>query len=225
MIRRFTGLVAAAVVAAALLLGSTGTAAAQDDVSATKHNLSVSQGGTDPTTFDDLADYGEICVYCHTPHSNSTPGSMPLWNRAAPVGPYNMYDNTYSSTMDMTVDASPSGVSLACLSCHDGTIGLDAITNAPNAWSGTVSDSVMPAGLTNLGTDLRNDHPISVLYDNSATGDLAFNDSTSVKTAGLVFYSGKVQCGSCHNPHNNTNAPFLRISNSASTLCTTCHIK
>jgi len=33
-----------------------------------------------------------------------------------------------------------------------------------------------------------------------------------------------VQCGSCHNVHNNTNTPFLRISNVNSALCTTCHL-
>ncbi|MCF6192532.1 MAG: cytochrome c3 family protein [Candidatus Hydrothermae bacterium] len=35
----------------------------------------------------------------------------------------------------------------------------------------------------------------------------------------------KVQCGTCHNPHDNTNAPFLEASNTGSQLCLTCHLK
>lgn len=34
-----------------------------------------------------------------------------------------------------------------------------------------------------------------------------------------------VECGSCHDPHRTTNGTFLRISNAASALCTTCHDK
>ena len=34
-----------------------------------------------------------------------------------------------------------------------------------------------------------------------------------------------VQCATCHNVHDNTNVPFLRVNNAASGLCLTCHIK
>jgi hypothetical protein len=39
-----------------------------------------------------------------------------------------------------------------------------------------------------------------------------------------------VECGSCHDPHNDTSAgptsvQFLRINNTASQICTTCHVK
>ena len=86
----------------------------------------------------------------------------------------------------------------------------------------------MPASagqfFANLGTDLRNDHPISVTYDNVA--DPAFNAKTGEKIDNLLpLYSGRVECGTCHNPHNTTNTQFLRRSNSSSNLCKTCHIK
>ncbi|MBI5196127.1 MAG: cytochrome C, partial [Nitrospirae bacterium] len=32
-------------------------------------------------------------------------------------------------------------------------------------------------------------------------------------------------CGSCHNPHDNSNGTFLRVTNSGSGLCLKCHIK
>ena len=170
-----------------------------------------------------LRDYGEVCVYCHTPHGGRT--SAPLWNRNFSTTTYQMYDANHSSTINMTVDPQPTGVSQACLSCHDGTVGLDVIVNVPNNYTGGAAVGTrMPAGrFTNLGTDLRNDHPISVLYDNTA--DTKFHTASELQAAGLQLYSGKVQCGSCHNPHTAANRPFLRISNSGSALCLTCHIK
>lgn len=218
-------MVAVALVVA--LFAATGkTALAQgtnDDIRSSKHNFSA---GRDPT-FNNLnvANYGEVCVYCHTPHGGQT--AAPLWNRAFGVGPYQMYT---SPTIEMTIDPQPTGVSLACLSCHDGTIGIDVVTNPPNlstatATARTLSD-IYPSGndaFKNLGTDLRNDHPISILYDPVA--DPMFNPVASVTGAGLKLYSGKVQCGTCHNPHNKTNVPFLRRSNTNSDLCLTCHIK
>ena len=201
-----------------------------DDVANTKHNLSIASGGNDPTSGNALVDYGEICVYCHTPHGGQV--EAPLWNRNFSTATYQMYS---SATIDMVADGQPTGISQACLSCHDGTIGLDVIVNAPNSFTGsipttTVGTNTMPAGgNTNLGSDLRNDHPISVTYDNTA--DVAFNSSASIKAAGLRLFTDpsgggeKVQCASCHNPHDDTNTPFLRIANSSSNLCTTCHIK
>ena len=76
-----------------------------------------------------LNDYGEVCVYCHTPHGGST--DAPLWNRNTPAGSYQVYNS--SATMDTTVPGMPNAISLACLSCHDGTIAVDSIINAPGS--------------------------------------------------------------------------------------------
>ena len=217
------------------VLGTPALALAQDDVTNTKHNLSVLSGGTDPTTGTALMDYGEVCVYCHTPHGGQV--DAPLWNRAFNPGTnYQMYDDVSSASIDMSVDGMPTGVSLACLSCHDGTIGLDVITNAPNAYTGSVATlstaaNQMPVGITNLGEDLRNDHPISVVYDNSVGGDPAFNSIAAIEGDGIKLFidpsspGQKVQCASCHNPHDNDLVPFLRIANTGSNLCKSCHIK
>ncbi|MBI5837497.1 MAG: cytochrome c3 family protein [Candidatus Eisenbacteria bacterium] len=219
----------ATVVLVASLLGvSAGMASAQPgawpngtSVVETLHNLSYS-ASSNRYGANSVRDYGEVCVYCHTPHGGQT--SAPLWNRNFSVSTYQMYDQSHSTTIDMTVDPQPTGVSMACLSCHDGTVGLDVITNVPNSYSGSAAvGTTMPAGMFNLGTDLRNDHPVSVSYDN--TLDTKFKSSTSVTAAGLQLYSGKVQCASCHNPHTAANRPFLRVSNGGSNLCLTCHIK
>lgn len=204
---------------AALLSGATPLGAQNpDDIANSKHNMSTRSG---------LTNYGEVCVYCHTPHGGQTQNA-PLWNRNFGTGPYTMYNASYSSTIDMPVAASPQGVSLACLSCHDGTIGLDVIINRPNtdttlAGSGNTMPSNAGQFFANLGTDLRNDHPISVTYDNVA--DPAFTAPSGGKIGTLPLYLGRVECGTCHNPHNTTFTPFLRSSNSSSNLCKTCHIK
>jgi hypothetical protein len=73
--------------------------------------------------------YGEVCVYCHTPHGGQN-SNAPLWNRSLPTtGNYTPYSST---TMDASV-GQPDGISLACLSCHDGTIAVDNIINTPGS--------------------------------------------------------------------------------------------
>jgi len=231
MSKRLKRLLPWVAIAAFVALAIAPPASAQnDDVANSPHNLSSSSGGGPPSGAT-LVDYGEICVYCHTPHGGQV--DAPLWNRTFSTATYQMYS---SATIDMNIDANPTGVSMACLSCHDGTIGLDVVINPPNSFAGTVpvttvGTNTMPDGEKNLGTDLRNDHPISVAY--SPAQDPAFNTVGSVEAAGLKFFTDptspgvdKVQCASCHNPHDNdTNEPFLRMSNAGSALCLTCHIK
>ena len=91
-----------------------------------KHDLSYLLT-VDPVMSDVYNQYNEVCVYCHTPHSANSSIDAPLWNRNTPAGPYNLYN---SSTMDNPPD-SVSDISLVCLSCHDGTIAVDEIINAP----------------------------------------------------------------------------------------------
>ncbi len=133
----YGGLAAAAVVA--VLLGP-GRALAQwptqvlpaEDVRNTKHNFFLNKDvayTTDQTT--------EVCVFCHTPHGGRPSDSstaVPLWNRSLPdsTAAYTMYDSpNFDGKPSQT--GQPLGVSLACLSCHDGTIGIDSLINAPGS--------------------------------------------------------------------------------------------
>lgn len=142
-------------------------------IAATKHNLSTSGTAGNHMTAGTGAD--EICVFCHTPHGSNTNVKAPLWNKPTNGGAYTTYNTGTSSTIDGAVDMA--GVSLACLSCHDGTQAMDTMINRPGsglwtsdmtgatlaggAWSGSAT---MPAGITNLGTDLTNDHPVGIQY-------------------------------------------------------------
>jgi predicted CXXCH cytochrome family protein len=233
----------AALAAFGLLLGTADLSAQgtvverNEDITNTKHNFSLSSGRSSvpgaATLPGDFADYGEICVYCHTPHGGGA--TAPLWNRTMPSATYIMYNdpsNTSQSELDMTFAATPNPVSAACLSCHEGTIGVDVIINAPNASTATPGAATSlgdmfttsPDNLKVLGSDLRDDHPISMVYD--PADDDQFKDiSTSVlKLFGGGVGTGTVECATCHNPHT-LNATFLRIQNGASALCLTCHTK
>lgn len=217
-----------------LLLGpilmSMAAVAAQAGVVGSKHDLTSATGASPYKT----TGTNEVCVFCHTPHTSST--SAPLWNKTSSAASYTMYNSSISATMDMTVAASPQGVSLLCLSCHDGTVAFDSLLNKPGAGTGAPSGwtwnaagntmTVTTSPASHLGADLTNDHPISVTYD--AAQDPAFVTPASGAVNGLPLFGAaknQVECSSCHNVHDNTNAPFLRTANGGSVLCLKCHVK
>jgi len=186
----------------------------------------------------------QICVACHTPHNaDISVTTAPLWNHAITTSTFQMYSR---STINGTIGTTPGGVSLLCLSCHDGTVAVDSF--------GTVTGTTFMASLnTNavLGTDLRNDHPISITFNSAtATADGALHDPTTTNVtigaggnktktgfiSDVMLSNGTVQCSSCHDVHNNFVAspsanpgdpgyPLLKVSKANSELCLTCHNK
>ncbi len=101
-----------------------------------RHNLTQSTlaGGPGPGTMDSFRnDYGEVCVYCHTPHGAGLALQAPLWNRTnANTSGYITY-NTLGTTSLTGVVTTPGPASLTCLSCHDGTVAIDSIINMPGS--------------------------------------------------------------------------------------------
>ena len=100
-----------------------------------------------------------------------------------------------------------------------------------------------------IGTDLRNDHPVGVSYP-STSGDFetttgSIPDMTFFDTNGdnrpdtneiRLYDSGdgpEVECATCHDPHGVPSAgpgsqhipTFLRVDNTGSGVCLTCHNK
>lgn len=77
--------------------------------------------------------YGEVCVYCHTPHGANTNAAAPLWNRTLPTGTtYQTYNTLQTSSLSQNV-YQPGAGSLPCLSCHDGSQAIDQIINMPGS--------------------------------------------------------------------------------------------
>jgi predicted CXXCH cytochrome family protein len=203
----------------AVALGAGFASAAVAGISATKHNLGSTQTAGNRSTGT-----AEICVFCHTPHAAdvSTVG-VPLWNKRlnTGVGTFTVYS---SSTMNALGASDGQGggqigsVSIACLSCHDGTQAMDNMLNSPGSggysatgggssgtnftWAGTDVDAngfMINSGtsLAMLGKDLSNDHPIGMQYCGggprqgaaaTACGDADFNAPTSGSIGGQEVF-------------------------------------
>ncbi|MGB2817171.1 MAG: hypothetical protein WBA53_16860 [Burkholderiaceae bacterium] len=195
----------AGALACASLLGA-GFAIAQG-IKDTKHNLGSLGTGANHVTgtanpTDPRAATGteEICVFCHTPHGADTSAAAPLWNKRLPAGTgYQVYSTANSSTIDGEVITTVGSVSITCLSCHDGTQAMDNIINAPGSggfdvtgggaaglgytWTTTgrvdADGRLSPGGIANLGTDLRNDHPIGIEYCGGGLSNTAPNPAAA----------------------------------------------
>ena len=211
------------------------------DIVGSKHDLSV----TNPYGASWNSPSDEVCVFCHTPHGGDV-SIGPLWNRKITnMGLFQMYS---SPTMDATCAATPSPLSLACLSCHDSASGgaisagdtHDALLNDSNNdpygtgfYSEPSCQACHPGGGVKagpwwqVGPDLSNDHPISFAYADALATDpeLKVPPDPNKGWIDVKLFDGRVECPSCHNPHDTTYTPFLRKDNTTSGLCYTCHIK
>lgn len=188
---------------------------ASAQVAKTKHNLSTSftageQGARNNFLTGGNTNLTQICVFCHTPHGAAS-DKAPLWQRN--VGPDGGGDvtlsatgyQTYSSVNASTTMDSPTrpigSVSVACLSCHDGTQAINTLANYAGSgskkwddasiggsWTGGTAPAGKLTGMPNLGKDLQNDHPIGIYYGGgldatnavSGTKDPAFRKIQSV---------------------------------------------
>jgi predicted CXXCH cytochrome family protein len=181
----------------------------------TVHNLSVSGTGSITATSE-----SKVCVFCHIPH-NSSPRT-PLWNKPDPGFNYTEYS---SSTIQATI-GQPTGSSILCLSCHDGTIALGEILSQPAQIVMNSGITTMPIGsAANLSQDLSNDHPVSFIYNST----LSSNDGELVDPATLsgpvILENTRLECISCHDAHSDLFGDFLVASNQYSELCLYCHQK
>jgi hypothetical protein len=235
-------------VAAAAALSFTSMARADLAGSGNPHNFSGETWNTvtkDPHT---------VCGVCHTPH-HADHNAGPLWNHDATASVFKMYNNANSpnAALKATTESAPAAASLACLSCHDGTV-------AVNAYGGSARTSI--PGITNSaiiaegGTDLSHSHPISFAYNTAlAVSNPHLKDPSSTvlipatsangtfNTVGdmsinnfLLGGQGRVECTSCHDVHGQDGTAFdvtlnpklVKIvgvdgNGAGSLLCRSCH--
>ena len=205
--KKLTGLAAIA----GLFLAGTVSAQVTSSIANTEHDFS-------PQGFSG----GEVCIVCHNTHNtDTTVTDAPLWNHAVTNAVFTPYS---SATMNATAVGQPNGLSLLCLSCHDGTVAIDS-------FGGTTGSNFLTGGAL-VGTDLADDHPIGFTYDAALNAaDPGVKDPTvglsGITATGTIaqdmLFNGLMECGSCHDVHDATNEPFLRKDNAGSALCSTCH--
>jgi len=209
------------------------TTIAYAGIATTKHNLTSTSPF--PTHTDDPNT--TLCEFCHIPHgANSTIQEAPLWSRATPGGPYMVYGQ--GQTLSGTTVNQPGSVSLACLSCHDGTIAINnivkngvqiskgnmtgSVDNANRLIDANVADPYNPV----VGPDLTNDHPIGMQYRGTQATLAGLVDANNRTVAGKFPLYGptkdQMECATCHDPHTSQQQSFLRSSKS--TLCQECHV-
>jgi hypothetical protein len=114
-----------------------------------------------------------------------------LWNKNLPSGTaYTRYSTLGSATLDGEETAEIGSVSLACLSCHDGTQARDAVINAPGSFGydatglqtlGTLGTIANPP-IRNLEQDLTDDHPIGIEYAGGACTGTALGTGVTTCT-------------------------------------------
>jgi predicted CXXCH cytochrome family protein len=208
-----------------------------------KHDLSslntTAWGGTaGPTSTN------QTCVFCHTPHGGQA-GNY-LWNHSTSNPSYTVYTSTTIGNIPSSPAGSTSG---ACLSCHDGTIAVTAVTKNPfNTTTGlrtpitvvgsptflTATGLLAPASNAFIGTNLTTHHPIHMTYNTAldtslktAAGPGRVDSAGNIRLfgSGATAATNFVECGSCHRVHDNAIKPFLALTMDQSALCTTCHNK
>lgn len=220
-----------------------------------------------------------ICVYCHHPHNaysatgatGGRTGSVaaigsysPLWNRELSTRSFTGYSNgTMMNPASITstdkrhvmngTGTKIAGVSLLCMSCHDGAVAMEAYSQV----TGSSDNAGVKAGggaiTTSAGFngDMNNHHPMGFKYSETLAGDkeIASMDTIMVPanltaaggpagttgvSIGSLLYGSNVtdatfECVTCHDVHNTANAPgaerFLWRSNNRSNFCLTCHLK
>lgn len=189
----------------------------------TPHNLSRSGKSVGNTVV--VEGTSQICIFCHTPHT-AKPAS-PLWNRDSVGVTYKLYG---SSTMK-GMPAQPTGRSKLCLSCHDGTVAVTAVRRKPKGLDAFDAHGIAGTKLrlvgrpTSLGTDLSDDHPIIIDYDEASLQNAELAPRKSLPREFRLTHDPTVHCTTCHDAHRNDRPPFLVKDNTQSRLCTTCHLK
>ena len=86
------------------------------------------------------------------------------------------------------------------------------------------SNTYMPPGSTNMGTDLSDDHPVSFIYSSGLSDkDPQIKAPDSLPEEFHLDHLNEMQCVTCHDPHDDTHGNFLVTTNLRSHLCMQCH--
>jgi predicted CXXCH cytochrome family protein len=197
------------------------------------------------------------CIFCHAPHntyrlSTATGGLgpvapaafdyLPLWNHSLEgfTTSFTMYENgpgapqTGSKALNATFGATPGGTSLLCLSCHDGSVAVNAYGNSAQLAASVSNGTTYITNQYRIGQNgyLGNHHPIGFNYGDVQAADTEIRDANTAMLTPTTFINdhlsaGNMECATCHSVHNtgNNGERLLWRSDQNSELCLTCHAK
>jgi predicted CXXCH cytochrome family protein len=192
---------------------SAGAVSLKTAVIGSKHDLTATGSG------DIKSAQTDSCIFCHAPH-NIQPNVTPLWDQTLSSQSYVTYTSSTYTSGAQTPSADSSKL---CLSCHDGTVAVGlTVTRGQIATTGSMATADV------LGTNLANSHPGSMTpADDGSLASTLFGSTPATKDPAVLLVGGKVECTTCHDPHNPRNDPavpmFLSRSNANAALCLACH--
>lgn len=146
----------------------------------------------------------DACAPCHSLLSSTRTGSHGVSGLPAHIQA--LTSRAESDVKSEGLDR----VSRACLSCHDGTVAVDA-------------GSHMLGGVSAL--DEKQDHPIGVLYQKRMGRKAEIELQPSFRLDPRIgLFEGTVGCASCHSVYLPSRG-HLVMGNDQSRLCLSCHVE
>ena len=192
------------------------------------------------------SDFNQICAFCHVAHKGATaPAGVqtPLWNHTLTSTNFSTsYSSSTFTPLGTGITALGAGTwssattSHLCLSCHDGTVGVNSVYKFATPTVGAIASHTDASSRllsnANLGTDMSSSHPVNFLMDQTTwtiknthiVGVNATTHATTGTTALPLDSNNKLQCATCHQVHDPTNTYFLRDSLTGSAICLDCHL-
>ncbi len=181
--------------------------------------------------------YNNPCQVCHIPHKSQfySAAKAPLWNHKLSGNTYVTYDQAGSATFNALGLSVSLGSSVACLSCHDGSVAINQTANgtgstATNSLNGAAVFAPSFAIEAIGGTDLTRMHPIGVSYTAAAAVDTELKPVAGILAKMVKGTAKTVECASCHDIHQTIGASAtvshdLIVDLEGGQLCLTCHSK
>lgn len=174
----------------------------------------------------------QVCVFCHHPHRGPSAlgvTSLLLWNVNRDTSTYPTWTTYTSPTMDGvtvgdTMGAIDRQTSIACLSCHDGVVGMGSVVRQPSTGTIVATDIGIPERIQLDTINFTDDHPVDFTYPET-DAEIA---APAAITATYPLDSGILRCTTCHDVHNVAypagQIQFLRGTMLDSGMCRDCHL-
>ena len=233
------GLMAGAVIAL--------TPAVRASIIGSKHDFSNQTNYWVSGTVNWTASHGStnVCGECHTIHQAPDPARGPLWIHTPTAQTFKTYDQSGSETFPSGVTITLGSSSLACLSCHDGTVAINSqdsgiapgtTTSFAGGSAVYISPNAIPIVVNGSQDDLTHMHPIGVSYSaciaalpaNSLNPTTTAFSAPGSPTVNNMLKAGNVECSSCHDIHRvlgtSTTSGIYTIAGGQN-LCLGCHNK